>query len=193
MGITVEAAATLAAVVSSAVVTTVAAGVGSTVAASVAGAGAGSAGGGAGASASGAGSGGAIMLLGQVQSMALTSQFNVDMPEAYSSFTGGFGWANLQLEILGRWEPAVPSHNATANATTSTGRRPEDERARSEECGTSEGGGTQPPPRATPPRRSGEMAPPPTSVACTHRPRGSSSTTWCASRVASVVRAVSGK
>ena len=141
MGITVEAAATLAAVVSSAVVTTVAAGVGSTVAASVAGAGAGSAGGGAGASASGAGSGGAIMLLGQVQSMALTSQFNVDMPEAYSSFTGGFGWANLQLEILGRWEPAVPSHNATANATTSTGRRPEDERARSEECGTSEGGG----------------------------------------------------
>ena len=66
MGITVEAAATLASVVTSAVVTTVAAGVGSTVAASVAGAGAGSAGGGAGASASGAGSGGAIMLLGQV-------------------------------------------------------------------------------------------------------------------------------
>ena len=50
MGVTVEAATTIAQVVTSAVVTTVAAGVGSTVAASVA----------------GAGAGGAIMLLGQV-------------------------------------------------------------------------------------------------------------------------------
>ena len=76
--------------------------------------------------------------------MALTSQFNVDLPEAYSSFTGGFGWANLQLDLLGRWEPPVPAHNATANATSSTGRRRrrlEDEMARSEECGSSEGGG----------------------------------------------------
>ena len=130
--------------------------------------------------------------------MALTSQFNVDMPEAYSTFTSGFGWANLQLDILGQWDPPLPSsRNSTTNATTTTGRRrrleDEDENDRSEKCLASEGGARQPPLRATPPRRSGEMAPPPTSVACTHRPRGSSSTTWCASRVASVVRAVSGK
>ena len=88
------------------------------------------------------------MLLGQVQSIALTSQFNVDMPEAYTSFTTGFGWANLQLDLLGRWDPVgaplPPPHNATANASA-TGRRRRrlaDESARSEECASSsEAGG----------------------------------------------------
>ena len=78
--------------------------------------------------------------------MALTSQFNVDMPEAYSTFTSGFGWANLQLDILGQWDPPLPSsRNSTTNATTTTGRRrrleDEDENDRSEKCLASEGGG----------------------------------------------------
>ena len=97
------------------------------------------------------------MLLGQVQSIALTSQFNVDMPEAYSSFTSEFGWANLQLNLLGSWDPPEQSPASSRNSTQANatdGAAPparrrrrlasgSDGSERSEECSSSssEGGG----------------------------------------------------
>ena len=66
-------------------------------------------GGGAGAasSTSGAGSGGAIVLLAQVQFMAMSAQSNVELPEAYTTFSSNFAWANLQFpeHVFGRWDP----------------------------------------------------------------------------------------
>ena len=81
--------------------------------------------------------------------MALTSQFNVDLPEAYSAFTEGFSWANLQINLMGSWEPRAPPPNTTAGAAADTGasseggrrRRLADEHARSEECAALQGGG----------------------------------------------------
>ena len=154
MGISVEAATALASAVSAVVGTTVAAGVGSTVAASVsasmgAGAGAGVGSSGAGASASstsGAGSGGAVVLLGQVQAMAITAQYNVDLPEAYTSFSTGFAWANLQLDVFGKWEPAdeldasvgVVGTNETRRAMRRARRRARRRRMSEESAGSEE-------------------------------------------------------
>ena len=49
----------------------------------------------------------AIVLLAQVQFMAMSAQSNVELPEAYTTFSSNFAWANLQFpeHVFGRWDP----------------------------------------------------------------------------------------
>ena len=64
------------------------------------------------------------MLLGQVQFIAITSQYNVDLPSACMTFSSGFAWANLQIPSLldplfANADETIDSYNLTDyNLTT---------------------------------------------------------------------------